>query len=64
MQGKGSQFPLRTIYEYNCYILFLGIYDILFLWEVPLVIQKPKYDGNMYVKILFYIILQIHYDQF
>ena len=42
----------------------MGIYDILFLWEVLLVIQKPEYHGNMYVKILFYIILQIHYDQF
>ena len=42
----------------------MGIYDILFLWELPLVIQKHEYHGKMYVKILFYIILQIHYDQF
>ena len=64
MQGKGSRCPLRTIYEYNCYILFWESMIFFFLWEVPLVIQKPEYDGYMYVKILFYIILQIHYDQF
>jgi hypothetical protein len=35
----------------------------LFLWEEPLLIQKPEYNGYMYVKEFFFI-LQNHYDQF